>query len=65
MQALLRTDGMGLVLQTIAEMHAAGWAHVDLTPDNICVEAEPGRKPVPYVIDFGSATTVAGTTQRL
>ena len=49
-----------LVLQPIAEIHAAGWAHVDLKPDNICFETGPGGIIIPYVIDFGSAVEATG-----
>ena len=36
------------------EMHAAGWAHLDLKPDNACLEVTDGRL-LGKLIDFGSA----------
>ena len=41
-------------LQGVMEMHAAGWAHLDLKPDNACLEIADGRL-LGKLIDFGSA----------
>lgn len=44
------------MLQGVVDMHAAGWAHLDLKPDNVCMELRPGTPGShSYVIDYGSA----------
>ncbi|KAL0021754.1 hypothetical protein WJX79_003949 [Trebouxia sp. C0005] len=37
-----------------AAVHDAGWAHMDLKPDNTCMEIEDGL-PHSYLVDFGSS----------
>ena len=39
--------------QGIVNMHAAGWAHMDLKPDNLCFEMKHGQAH-PYIIDYRS-----------
>lgn len=43
---------------TVDFIHAAGYAHCDLKPQNIMFRQEPQRQqiPTPILIDFGSAT---------
>ena len=41
-------------LQGIAAIHDAGWAHMDIKPDNLCAEVIAGQLH-PYVVDFGSS----------
>lgn len=37
-------------------MHDAGWAHLDVKPDNLCMELRPGTASSHcYLIDYGSA----------
>lgn len=41
-------------VQGTAAVHDAGWAHMDLKPDNTCMEIEDGL-PHSYLVDFGSS----------
>ncbi len=41
-------------VQGTAAVHDAGWAHMDLKPDNLCMEIQDGL-PHPYLVDFGSS----------
>lgn len=53
------------LLQTVAEMHAARWVHMNLKPSNLCMEAALDGGPMPCVTDFGSAIHVRGRLCRL
>lgn len=47
------------MLQGVVDMHDAGWAHLDLKPDNVCMELRPGTPGShSYVIDYGSALRI-------
>jgi len=50
---LALTNGAESV-QGTAAVHDAGWAHMDLKPDNLCMEIQDGL-PHPYLVDFGSS----------
>lgn len=48
-----------MMLQGVADMHNAGWAHLDIKPANICMELKPGTSGGhSYVIDYGSALKI-------
>ena len=51
---------LGLLLDGIAKVHAVGFLHRDIKPDNIFIRADRG----PVLIDFGSARYAIGATQR-
>ena len=42
------------LFQGIVNLHKFGWAHLDLKPDNLCMEMKNGL-PHPYVVDYGAA----------
>ena len=47
------------MLQGVVDMHNAGWAHLDIKPDNVCMELKPGTPCAQsYVIDYGSALKI-------
>lgn len=46
--------------QGIVNMHTAGWAHMDLKPDNLCIEMKNGQAH-PYIIDFGSTFQIGSS----
>lgn len=42
-------------LQGVKDLHDAGWAHLDIKPDNLCMVMHPSTAQVhSYVIDYGS-----------
>ena len=45
-------------MQGVAAIHDAGWAHMDIKPDNLCAEIIAGQLH-PYVVDFGSSLELA------
>ena len=42
-----------VTVQDIAHLHAAGRAHMDLKPDNVCMQLKDGVYHT-YVLDLGS-----------
>ena len=43
-------------MQGVVDMHDAGWAHLDIKPDNVCMELKPSTPGGHcHVIDYGSA----------
>lgn len=43
------------LLQGVIDMHEAGWAHMDIKPDNTILGRQPGADKLhAYVIDYGS-----------
>lgn len=47
-------DAAVLALQGVVNTHAAGWSHLDLKPENICVEWPEDGGPTAFLVDFGS-----------
>lgn len=43
------------VVGTLRMMHAQGWTHRDIKPQNIMVSLEPGEEPLARPIDYGNA----------
>lgn len=41
-------------MQGVAHLHAANIAHMDLKPENICMEMKGGQTST-WVVDYGSA----------
>lgn len=42
------------IVQGIADMHDADWAHLDLKPANLCMEISNGQTQT-FLVDFGSS----------
>ena len=44
-----------MCVQGVVDMHAAGWAHMDIKPDNTCMELKGESAELHgYLIDYGS-----------
>lgn len=48
-------------LQGVADMHDAGWARLDIKPDNLCMAMQPSTYDVQlYIMDYGSCQLQGG-----
>ena len=42
-------------LQGVVDLHDAGWAHLDLDPDHLCMVRQPDTAEVhSYIVGYGS-----------